>query len=140
MRQRGYVQLILIGVVALAVAGAIWYVYEEGHDNGYADAMTEIREIEKEQKAQEAGASLALETDRVRVRTVYRTITQEVDRVVEKPVYRDVCIPDADLVLVNAALAGALQPAREPGGGMPAARPAVERDGRRGAAEDGRGR
>lgn len=121
MLERGYVQFILIGIVAVAVAGALWYVYEEGHDAGYAEAMVELREAEKAQEAQEAKASTALETDRERVRTVYRTITKEVDRVVERPVYRDVCLDADGLRIVNAALAGALKLAGEPDGGMPAA-------------------
>jgi hypothetical protein len=137
VNQRGYAQLILIAIVAAAGAAAIWYVYEKGHDAGYAEAMIEIREIEKDQEKTEAAASTALEGDRVRTRTIYRTITKEVDRVVEKPVYLAACLDDDGMRLANAALAGALQPAREPDGGMPAAQPLGERDGRSGSAEAG---
>jgi hypothetical protein len=137
MRQRGYVQLILIGIVAAAVAGGLLWTYETGHDAGYIEAMAEIEEIARQREVKEDVASVSLEKDRERVRTVYRTITQEVDRVIEKKVveYRDVCLDDDGLRLANAALTGALVPAGEPDRRMPAAEPARERDAGGGATQ-----
>ena len=61
-------------------------------------------------------AATGLEADKAQIRTQFRTITKEVDRVVEKPVYRNVCFDDDGLRLIRAAIdpttpAGQLAPA-----------------------------
>lgn len=49
-------------------------------------------------------AAVALETDKAKIRTQFLTITKEVERVVQNPVYSDVCL-DADGVrVVNASI------------------------------------
>lgn len=128
MKQRGYVQLLLLGAGVAAVAGALWWTYSSGYDAGYDARIVEEQEVQGEQEVQEAAASTSLEGDREKVRTVYRTITEEIERVVEKPVYRDMCLDDDGLRLANAALAGALIPAREPDGRVPESAAVEERD------------
>ena len=66
-----------------------------------------------------AGASARYEDRRAQRQQQARVITKEIDRVVEKPVYRDVCL-DADGVrLLSAAITGAADP-RQSAPAMPA--------------------
>lgn len=69
-------------------------------------------------------ASQNLENANEQTRTVYRTITQQVDKLVDRPIYRDRCFDDLGLQLANAFLAGEFN---EP---MPEA-PTTERRDRR---------
>lgn len=56
-------------------------------------------------KANEAAAALEQQKDKTHV--VYQTITKTVDRIVERPVYRDrACLDASGLRAANAALAG----------------------------------
>lgn len=113
MKEKGYAQLIAVGALVLAVGAAIWFVYEKGHDAGYAEAYGEIREAEIAQDSREDTASTGLEVDREKTRTVYQTITKTVDRIVERPVYTGQCFDSEGLALANAALAGATMEARD---------------------------
>lgn len=54
-----------------------------------ADALAQVRRIDK--------ASESYEGDRAASKTEFTTITKEVERVIEKPVYRNVCIDDDGL-------------------------------------------
>ena len=59
-------------------------------------------------------AAVGHEADKSQIRTEFVTITQEVERVVEKPVYRNMCFDDDGLRLLGNAIAGrpaASQPA-----------------------------
>ena len=55
---------------------------------------------------------------------VYRNITREVEKVVERPVYRSVCFDDDGLRAANRALAGSGTAAGQPNVVVPAALPA----------------
>ena len=64
-------------------------------------------------------AAAGHEADKVQIRTQIKTIVQEVERVVEKPVYRDtVCFDDDGLRLIRAAL-GPTAAASEPAPAVP---------------------
>ena len=130
MRQTGIVlppYLIAFVVGAIALAG----IYAYGRSEGAKSVRLEWEEatrVQREKEAQRA-AEAATELEKVKTKTkvVYRTITQEVDRVVEKPVYRDVCLDPDGLRLANAALVGALTPAAQPDSGMRSIDPAKGR-------------
>ena len=59
-------------------------------------------------------AAVGFEKDKARIRTEFLPITQEVERVVQKTVYSNVCFDDDGLRVINAAIhpaAAASQPA-----------------------------
>ena len=133
----------VVGIVLLATLGGI--AYELDH-KGYRRGVAEIKGLWEEANrkqaekdaAQAAEASQKAEVAREKQKVVYRTITQQVDRIVEKPVYRDRECFDADgLRVTNAALnGGAPAPAGKPDAAVPAALPAGGRPGGDGAAKD----
>lgn len=136
---------LILGVV-LAVLAAAGAGYGKGRVDGTAACEQRIAEMVKdsqERKDKEAvkanTASGGLEKDNAKTRTVYKTITQTVDKIVERPVYRNVCLDDDGLRSANAALAGALTPAGEPDSTLPKPDPAGGRRGGDGAAQTGGG-
>jgi hypothetical protein len=108
---------IALAIFAAGAAGGVkWHAGQ--------DAIKE--NLRLEQEAKERGiqiqridtASVSHEADKRQIQTKFRTITKEVERVVEKPVYRDECF-DADGMR---ALGAAIHPAAaasEPKGAVP---------------------
>lgn len=111
---------LIAGFVLLAViAGA----YFKGHSAGAESVQVKwdkaaADQAEREQK-QSAAASTKLETGNAQAKVVYRTITNTVDKVVEKPVYRNVCLESDGLLVANQALTGSLAPPRKPDAILP---------------------
>lgn len=65
-------------------------------------------------------AATELEQEDAEAEIVYRTITEQVDRLVlSEPIYRDVCLDAGGLRLANAALAGTAPDAAEPDPSLP---------------------
>lgn len=58
-------------------------------------------------------AAVAFESDKAKIRTEFLTITKEVERVIQNPVYRDVCLDADGLRIVNASINPAT-PASQP--------------------------
>jgi hypothetical protein len=96
-------------VLALAIftaGGAAGIKYHAG-----VDAQRELAAQESTAKATQKKleridqAAVGHEADKAQIRTQIKTIYQEVERVVEKPVYRNtVCFDDDGLRLIRAAL------------------------------------
>jgi hypothetical protein len=115
------VKAIGIGLLVLALlAGFAWFVHSERTIGAQqceanvaaAQAQEHAKVVALNQRNDELSAKLiAAQAAR---KTTYATITRNVDRIVDRPVYRDHACLDADgLRLVNAALAGT---APDPGG------------------------
>jgi hypothetical protein len=103
------------GLSLAAIAAAVAFALGAG--SGYK--LTADHYAAKEAKAQQEAAeayqakteelnavSAELEKARHERKTVYRTITQQVERIVTRDVYRNVCIDSDGLHAINAALAG----------------------------------
>jgi len=99
----------IAGAVILLLTGA--YI---GHRMTAASYQADI--IKAQQAAAEAIAAAAkqanmqaeeLEKARAEREIVYRTITKQVDRIVDRPIYRNDCIDDDGLQSINDAITGA---------------------------------
>jgi hypothetical protein len=112
--------ILLITGIGGAIAGALcgWQVHSWKADAEKLDALVAadmqrrviVMTIDK--------AAEGFERDRVEIRTKFVTITQEVERVVEKPFYRDACFDDDGLRQLSAAI-GATPAASQPAGTVP---------------------
>lgn len=106
-------------VVSVLSFSAGWRVQGWRWAAADAKAVEVARAREAELRAAVDEASAAHEADRGRIRTEFRTIVQEVERVVEKPVYRDrVCLDDDGLRILGAAVRGGAGGAGEPAGAL----------------------
>lgn len=130
--------LYLIGAVAVLsiIVGGIWKIHHAGYVKGKAEIQKQWDDAVAEQKEKElkqsAGASEKLEVDRVKTRTVYRTITKSVDKYIDRPIYRNVCFDEPGLRDANAALSRTAAIAGKPDTALPAADAARERPRRDG--------
>ena len=79
------------------------------------------RATERLQRQNSNTAAVAHESDKVRIETEYRDVIKEVQRVVEKPVYRNVCLDPDGLSVIGDALARAYNDPGEPGNAVPKA-------------------
>lgn len=127
-----------IGLAVMALMGAFaWFVHSERAIGAQqceanvaaAQAIEHAKFLAESKRNDDLSAQLiAAQAAR---KTTYATITRNVDRIVDRPVYRDHDCLDADgLRLVNDALAGKTP---DPGGAasaMPAAAPASGNYGR----------
>jgi methylthioribose-1-phosphate isomerase len=103
------------GLSLAAIAAAVAFALGAG--SGYK--LTADHYAAKEAKAQQEAAeayqakteelnavSAELEKARHERKTVYRTITQQVERIVTRDVYRNQCVDSDGVSIINAALAG----------------------------------
>lgn len=106
---------------ALAFAGA-WKTQDWRYGAKEADRLAAVVEQKRINEKAADGAATGHETDKAKAKVQFRTIYQEVERVVEKPIYRNVCLDDDGLRLIATAI-GAKPSASQPETGVPGLNP-----------------
>lgn len=86
--------------IAFALGGFTTWRYMSN-----SGAKAELTQVKADVK-QGNDAAMELEAKKDERQIVYKTITKTVDRIVDRPVYRNECIDDDGLLAVNAALKG----------------------------------
>jgi len=129
----GWLHLILIAVAIGLVTIAIGMIYQKGYAAGEAKvklAWEQANRDQREAEMNQAGkAASGLEDKRAKREVVTRTITQYVDRLVDRPVYRNVCLDADGVCLVNAAISGKSPDSCKPDLGLPPAGTPAGRSG-----------
>lgn len=109
----------LVGA-AMAFGGA-WKVQDWRYGAIEAKRLSALAEAEKKRDKASYEASTNFEKGRTRVETVFETITETVEVIVDRPVYRDtVCLDTDGLRALRDAAAQTAAP--ESGGAVPASR------------------
>ena len=118
-----------LGSVALAAvisaAGAGWTVHKVDQSAYEALQLADANTLIAQKAANDAKSSQAaatLEIGNSNAKVIYRTITNSVEHVVDRPVYLNTCFDPDGLQLANAALAGVTVASPS---GPPAALPAT---------------
>ena len=113
----------LVLLIAVFVGGfAAGVKWHAGQDAIKENArQVNQRATERLQRQNSNTAAVAHESDKVRIETEYRDVIKEVQRVVEKPVYRNVCLDPDGLSVIGDALARAYNDPGEPGNAVPKA-------------------
>jgi len=111
------------GIAGLLIAGSsAWLAQDWRYGAKEAERLENAREVERLQDKQAHTASTKFEKERNHVETVFQTITETVDRIVDRPVYRDtVCYEPDGLRELQRAIAETA--AGQPGGTVPTASP-----------------
>jgi hypothetical protein len=108
----------MYGLLALAVLGALGGIYGAGYRSGSNAVHNEWQTASREQRDREAKAGQKAaekkEAGDQKAKIVYRKITQEVERVVEKPVYRNVCLDPDGLRIARDAISGKITDPAKP--------------------------
>jgi len=121
------VNLILYAVLALAVMGMIGTGVYKVKKWGGDEVRQEWQESEAAARKREAEASAKaakdLEEERAKVKVVIQKRTVYVDKIVDRPVYRNQCFDTDGLRCLNAAINGTDASGCKPDGTMPPAKP-----------------
>lgn len=113
MKQRGFT-LVIYAFIAMAVLGLlsafVFGIYHKGYAAGSTAVKVQWDAANKAQRDAEAkkadNAARLLETTRARDRVIVKTVTKEVDRLVDRPVYRNVCLEPDGLRVARCAIRG----------------------------------
>ena len=113
----------LILLLAVFVGGMMAGIKWHAGQDAIAENARQVnqRATERLQRQNSNTAAVAHESDKVRIETEYRDVIKEVQRVVEKPVYRNVCLDPDGLSVIGDALARAYNDPGEPGNAVPKA-------------------
>ena len=122
-RQSGFglIAYLVLGLAILAtLSGIAWKIRESGKDAIRLE-WAEANRLQREREAKQAAeAATKKEAGDAKAKVIYRTITKEVDKIVEREVYRNICFDSDGLLRANAALLGGeIAPAAKPDKPMP---------------------
>ena len=110
MHQRG--SILLYAILAIVILGILAGIGHSIYSAGAKAVRLEWEEanrLQREREAKQANeAATKVEVKSAKAKVVYRTITQTVDKIVDREVYRNVCFDDEGLKLANAALLGGI--------------------------------
>jgi len=96
---------IAIAIIAAALSGAgTWRVQDWRYGAKEKDRLEAVARDRMRAEKTNDTAAVGHEGDKVRIRKVFVPINQEVERVVEKPIYRDICFDDDGLRLIATAI------------------------------------
>ena len=99
-----------IALIAALLVGAYFYV----HHKGYSEAMQEVaiaqKKVDKKQQEKYDKLAQELEDTKKKRQENVRTITKTVEKIIDNPIYRNVCISDSGLSVANASLKGEAAP------------------------------
>ena len=119
--------LIAYGLIAIAILGALggigYKVRESGKESVRLEWAKANEEARKREAAASAKAAADLAAERAKRKVVIRERTTYVDREIEKPVYRNICLPDSGLRCANSAIRGESASGCKPEGTLPPVKP-----------------
>lgn len=104
---------------AIAFAGA-YQLQEWRYGAKEAARLSAAVDAEKARDKASYAAATTFEKGRTRVETVFETITETVETIVDRPVYRNICFDDSGLQQLTRSIAETA--ATEPGGAVPTTR------------------
>lgn len=110
----------ITGLVGAGLAfGAAWRVQDWRHDAAELQRREDAAELLRLRERTVDVAAVGHEQFKERERVVYQVITETVDRIVERPVYRNVCLDADGLRALNAAVLGRADNPGEPAPAVP---------------------
>jgi hypothetical protein len=97
-------------LIAIVVTGLCWWLYAEIGDRAVdaykADQEVIQRELDGKQRAEYNKLSIEYEELKNKRQDDARVITKQVEKVVTRDVYRNICLDDDGLRIINEAISG----------------------------------
>ena len=94
-------------VIVLAVVGGVgYYIYHKGYGEAMQDVAIAQGIADKKQQDKYNLVAQELEDTKKKRQENVRTITKTVEKIIDNPIYRNVCISDSGLSVANAAIKG----------------------------------
>lgn len=111
-------------VAAAVIAAAIaftsgWKVNGWRHDSAEKQRIENTQELARLNAKTSDKAAIGHESFKENERVIYQTITKTVEKIVERPVYRNSCFDDDGLRQFNAAVTGAEPATSKPAPAVP---------------------
>lgn len=107
-------------LIAAAIAFTSgWKVNGWRHDSAEKARIEAAHELARLNSKTADKAATGHESFKENERVIYQTITQTVEKIVERPVYRNSCFDDDGLRQLNAAITGAQPAASKPATAVP---------------------
>lgn len=103
---------------ALLAFGCAWQVQDWRYGAREADRQELVREARRGTIKSGDNAAAAHEADKAAIRTEFVTITETVEKIVEKPIYLNTCLDADGLRLLSAATRSSAAPGK-PAGTVP---------------------
>jgi len=111
---------LIVGAVAAAVAfGSGWTAQGWRRDSAELARIEDAAELVRLRARKADTAAATHEVFKERERVVYQTITETVDRIVERPVYRNVCLDASGLRVLSDAIHGGAGDTGKPATAVP---------------------
>ena len=101
-----YLKLVEIGLALLIVGGGYWWIGHHAVENYKDELKMEQAEADKKQIKAYNDLSEKYEAQKSKREIVFKTIVRTVEKVVDRPVYKLVCIDEEGLEAANKALGG----------------------------------
>lgn len=129
-RERGSILLYAVAAIAiLGILSGIAYKIRGSGKDAIRLEWAEANRLQREKEAKQiAKADEKKEKGDVKAKVVYRTITQTVDKYIDRPIYRNLCFDADGLRDANAALRNPLATPGKPDKPMPGLIPALRWD------------
>ena len=108
-------------VAAVLSAGSTWQVQGWRFDAREKDRIEAAAELASNNRQAAQSASEGLENDRTRIEVKYRTITRNVEKIIDRPIYLQRCLDDDGLHALRGAL-GTASDTSEPADAVPESR------------------
>lgn len=112
------IRMVITIAILVMSFGAGWTVQGWRRDAADKERAEAAQELQRENRRGANTASSGHEKDREAIRTEFITITETVEKIVEKPVYRNVCFDDDGMRALRAAI-GPGPAASKPGPAVP---------------------
>ncbi len=120
--------LLSYGIIALAILGMLGGIGYKVRESGKDAVRLEWKEAEEAQAKREKAASDKAAADLAAARAATKVVIQKrtvyVDKIIDRPVYRNQCFDDDGLRCLNAAINGTDATGCKPDGTVPAAKSA----------------
>ena len=111
-----------VAIVAAALsAGGAWQVQSWRFDAREKERIEAQAELARNNRQAAQSASEGFENDRTKTEIKYRTITRQVEKIVERPSYRNVCFDEPGMHALRSAI-GTAGDTGEPADAVPESR------------------
>ena len=99
--------LVIVAFLSSVVSfTSAWKIQGWKYQAQEAEAIQTIAQADRENKARENKLSEGFEQEKLKIQSQIKTVNKTRERVIEKPIYRNVCFDDDGLQLVKQAISG----------------------------------
>lgn len=93
--------IIAAALAGLLAFGSAWKIQDWRFDSKEKERLEQVQEAKRMREKQVVTASANYEKKKEATRIKYVTITETVEKIVDRPVYKNICLDDDGIKLIN---------------------------------------